>query len=472
MIEIKKINNYKYLIPKSGLMNVDGLIFADENMIESIKKDNAHIQVVNMATLKGIYGMAMAMPDIHYGYGFPIGGVAAFDTEEGIISPGGIGYDINCGVRLLRTDIPTDKLNRKDIENLCNEFYNEIPAGVGRKGKIKISSQEVKKVLAKGARWAVEKGYGKNIDLEYAEENGCMEGADPSVLSERALERGREQIGTLGAGNHFIEIQNVSEIFNKRAAEKYGIEKGQMTIMIHTGSRGLGYQICDDYLKVMRTAVFKYNIKLVDRQLACAPFKSSEGQRYFAAMQCGANYAWANRQCIMHWVRQSIKKIFGTGVNVDLVYDICHNVGKVEEHDGKKLIIHRKGATRAFGPGRKEIPEKYRDIGQPVIIPGTMGTSSYLMRGTEMSMKESFGSTCHGAGRVWSRTKALKTLRGDQVSRDLEDKGITIRARSYKTIAEEAPQAYKDVSEVVEICHRAGLSEKVAKLVPLGVVKG
>ncbi len=468
---IKKISDYKYLIPRSGEMKTEGLIFADDDMIKAIERDNAHTQVANMATLPGIVGRAMAMPDIHYGYGFPIGGVEAFDINEGIISPGGIGYDINCGVRLLKTNLFED-IKKSDIEKLCIEMYKNIPSGVGSKGKIKISSGEVKNVLEKGAKWAVENGFGTAIDLEYTEENGCMKGADSSCISERALERGRQQIGTLGAGNHFLEVQKVTEIFNKDVAENYGIKKGQITVMIHTGSRGLGYQICDDYLKIMRTAVNKYNIKLVDRQLACVPFKSNEGQRYFKAMKCGANYAWANRQCIMHWVRKSIKEVFGGSIKADLVYDVCHNVAKVEEHDGKKLLIHRKGATRSFGPGRKEVPEKYRSVGQPVIVPGTMGTSSYLMRGTQKAMKESFASTCHGAGRVMSRTKALKTVTGDQVTRELEDHGIVIRAKSYKTIAEEAPLVYKDVSKVVEICQGAGLSEKVARMVPLGVIKG
>jgi tRNA-splicing ligase RtcB len=472
MNQLKKLTDYKYLIPKTGEMRTDGIIFADSEMIEAIVRDNAHSQVVNVATLPGIVGNAMAMPDIHYGYGFPIGGVAAFDAEEGVISPGGIGYDINCGVRLLKTSISRNEIDKDIIVQLCEELYRNVPSGVGSKGKIKISSREVGTVLENGAKWAVKNGYGVDADLENAEENGCMEGADSSLVSERALERGREQIGTLGAGNHFLEIQEVADIYDENAADIFGIKKGQIMVMIHTGSRGLGYQICDDYLKVMRTAVSKYKINLIDRQLACAPFKSDEGQRYFKAMKCGANYAWANRQCIMHWVRESLYKILGENTKVDLIYDVCHNVGKLEEHDGRKLIVHRKGATRSFAPGRTEYPEKYRQIGQPVIIPGTMGTSSYLLTGTETAMKESFGSTCHGAGRVWSRTKALKTVRGSQIADSLENRGITIRAKSLKTVAEEAPQAYKDVSKVVDICDKAGLSHKVARMVPIGVVKG
>ncbi|MFC2061077.1 RtcB family protein [Elusimicrobiota bacterium] len=469
---MKKINDYKFLIPKSGDMRVDGVIFADEEMLNIIRKDNAQTQIINVASLPGIIGNSMAMPDIHYGYGFPIGGVAGFDMEEGIISPGGIGYDINCGVRLLKTNISCDDINKKDIDTLNNELYDNVPSGVGSTGKIKISKQEVRKVVENGANWAVNKGYGEKEDLLFIEENGCMAGADPDTMSDRALERGTRQIGTLGAGNHFLEIQEVKEIFDEQAAERYGMKTGQITIMIHTGSRGLGFQICDDYLKVMRTASSKYNIKLVDRQLACAPFKSEEGRKYFSAMKCGANYAWANRQCITQQVREVIQKVLGSEVKVEIVYDVCHNVGKVEEHNGRKLIIHRKGATRSFGPGRDEIPDKYRDIGQPVIVPGTMGTSSYVMKGTTKAMEESFGSTCHGAGRVWSRTRALKTVHGSEIIKDLESRGIAIRAKSLKTIAEEAPQAYKDISKVVEICHGAGLSEKVAKVVPLGVIKG
>lgn len=468
----KKIGDYKFLISKTGEMKVDGLIFASEEMIKDIEKDNAHTQVINVATLPGIVNYSMAMPDIHYGYGFPIGGVAAFDLEEGIISPGGIGYDINCGVRLLQTSLFADDLKKDDVKTLCDLLYNNIPSGVGSTGKIKISKEEVKKVLEKGAKWAVENGYGQEGDLDYIEEDGCMKGADSSCVSERALERGKQQIGTLGAGNHFLEIQKVVQIYNENAAARFGIKKDSITIMIHTGSRGLGYQICDDYLKIMREAVLKYNIKLVDRQLACAPFKSDEGKRYFSAMQCGANYAWANRQCIMHWVRDCIYKNFGKDIIINPIYDVCHNVGKVEEHDGKELLVHRKGATRSFGPGREEVPEKYRDLGQPVIIPGTMGTSSYLLLGTESAMKESFGSTCHGAGRRWSRRQALKSVRGSEVIDKLDEQGIVIIAKSFKTVAEEAPQAYKDISQVIEVCHNAGLSEKVAKLVPLGVIKG
>ncbi|MBN2406991.1 MAG: RtcB family protein [Elusimicrobia bacterium] len=469
---IRKVSDYKYVIERSSGMLVEGLIFADDAMMKSIQEDNAHSQVANVATLRGIYGYSMAMPDIHYGYGFPIGGVAAFDVEEGIISPGGIGYDINCGVRLLRTDVKYGDIDKNDIERLNEELYRNVPSGVGSTGRIRINEREVERVMEKGAGWAVQKGMGEEEDLEFSEESGCMEGALPECVSGRAKERGREQIGTLGAGNHFLEIQKVDTVFDKTAAEKYGIEEGQVTVMIHTGSRGLGYQVCDDYLKVMNRASEKYGILLADRQLACAPFGSDEGRRYFSAMKCAANYAWANRQCIMHWVRKSIRDVLGKEVKVGLVYDVSHNVGKVEDHEGRKLIVHRKGATRAFGPGRGGIPDEYGDTGQPVIVPGTMGTFSYVMKGTEKAMSESFGSTCHGAGRVWSRSRALRSLRGSDVVDRLRMSGISVKAKSLKTVAEEAPDAYKDVSKVVDICHGAGLSEKVARLVPLGVVKG
>jgi len=476
MTVFKKISEYKYLIPQTGRMRTEGLVFASSEMIRKVEEENSYKQVVNMATLPGIVGRAMAMPDIHYGYGFPIGGVAAFDLEEGVISPGGIGYDINCGVRLLTTSLSFDEVSSEEIDKLADRIYNSVPSGVGSSGRLKLEIPELKRVLKEvlkeGAGWAVRNGYGENEDLDHAEEGGCMSGADPLQVSERALERGKNQIGTLGAGNHFIEIQKVEEIFNPEKAAVFGLTKGQVTVMIHTGSRGFGYQVCDDYLKVMRSAVGKYGISLEDMQLVCAPFKSDEAKRYFAAMKCGANYAWANRQLITHWVREEVREIFGQETEINVLYDVCHNVGKVEEHDGKKLIVHRKGATRSFGPERAEIPDKYRETGQPVLIPGTMGTSSYVLAGTDTAMKESFGSTCHGAGRVWSRSRAKKSVRGENIRRELQERGITVKAKSYKTVAEEAPQAYKDVSEVVEICHKAGLSEKVAKVVPIAVVKG
>jgi tRNA-splicing ligase RtcB len=469
---IKKIGDNKYQIKKTGDMNVPGLIFADDTLIKKVIEDKSYEQVANVATLPAIKDFSMAMPDIHYGYGFPIGGVAAFYADEGVISPGGIGYDINCGVRMLRTDIDAVSLDKATIKELAGRLYDEIPAGVGRSGSLSVSVSRLKEVLKKGAAWAVEQGYGDEQDLENIEEGGFMEGADPYCLSQRALQRGKSQLGTLGAGNHFLEIQKISEIYDKDAAGVFGLKEGMLTLMIHTGSRGLGYQVCDDSLKVMQKAVKKYDIKINDRQLACAPFKSDEGQRYFRAMKCAANYAWANRQVITGNAIKVIRDLFSADTKIELIYDVCHNVGKVEKHGGDELIVHRKGATRSFGPSREELPEKFSKTGQPVIVPGTMGTSSYVMKGTDKSLEESFGSTCHGAGRVMSRRKAKGSVNGGELLERLDSRGIILKARSLKTAAEEAPEAYKDVYNVVEVCHRAGLSEKVAKVEPLGVIKG
>ncbi len=467
-----KIDNYKYLIKKTGRMNTDALIFADSKMLKLIKKDNAYRQIINVACLPGIVGKALVMPDIHYGYGFPIGGVAAFDLDKGIISPGGIGYDINCGVRLLATDIESSDIDYRTAEKLCIALYNNIPSGVGSSSEIKLTPQEVNRVLKQGASWAVKKGYGTEEDLNFTEDEGCLPGAFPEYLSSRAVKRGKNQLGTLGSGNHFLEIQEVTDIYDAVAAERYGIKEGMLVIMIHTGSRGLGFQVCDDSIKMMRRASGKYNINLEDPQLASAPFRSKEGQNYFSAMKCAANYAWANRQCITHMVRKITCRILSPKVNINQVYDVCHNVGKVERHGNKNLIVHRKGATRSFGPGREEVPSEYRKTGQPVIVPGTMGTASYLMKGTNRAMKLSFGSTCHGAGRVWSRTRAKKEVRGHQVIKDLKSKNIFVIANKTKTAAEESPAAYKDIVNVVGICHNSGLSEKVARMEPKGVVKG
>ncbi len=472
MTEIKKQGKYEYIITKRGNMLTDAVIFASENMLRHILSDKAHLQIINVAALKGIVGPAVVMPDIHYGYGFPIGGVAAFSTEEGIISPGGIGYDINCGVRLMRLNINFSDISSRDIEQFLSLMYNKIPSGVGGQGTLKLGRKNIEGVLTEGGCWAVKEGYGLDSDTENTEEGGCLEGADPAEVSQRAKERGLTQLGTLGAGNHFLEIQHVSEIYDEQSSSDYGIRRGQMTVMIHSGSRGLGFQVCEDYLKVMRSASARYGIKLQDRQLACAPLRSPEGNKYFKAMQCAANYAWANRQVMAHRVRLCAKAVFGSSTSVDQVYDVCHNVGKIEKQKGRELLVHRKGATRAFGPGRKEIPERYRRAGQPVIVPGTMGTSSFLMKGTEKAMDMSFGSTAHGAGRMWSRSQALRNLRGGAVKKELDDKGIFLMAKSFKTVAEEAPQAYKDISEVVQVCHGAGLSGKVARLLPVAVMKG
>ncbi len=482
---LNKIGEYRYEIPKTyrGIngnlkMRVPALIYASEEMLPAIRKDNAPKQAANVATLPGIVGRSLAMPDIHWGYGFPIGGVAATDAEEGVISPGGVGFDINCGVRLVRTNLKIGDLDRNKIRQLVDELFKNIPSGVGSQAKVRLNRAQLDDVLQMGARWAVENGYGWEEDLEYLEENGCMEIADASYVSEKAKERGKSQVGSLGAGNHFLEIQRVAEIFDENAAKIYGVEKDQIVVMIHTGSRGCGHQICSDYLRVLEQAVRKYNISLPDRQLACAPVKSKEGESYFKAMACAANFAWANRQMIVHWVRQSFENVLGRDaeeLGMHIVYDVCHNIAKVEEHvvDGKKMLlyVHRKGATRSFGPGRKEIPKKYQQVGQPVLIPGDMGTESYLLRGTNES-EEAFGSTCHGAGRVMSRHQAKRRWNGREIARMLEQRGIYAHPASWSVMAEESPDAYKDVSQVVNVTHGAGLSLKVAKMVPLGVVKG
>lgn len=479
--EFIKVDNNRFRIPKTYKpgMRTDGLIYASEEMIEKIKQDQAPEQIANVATLPGIVGYAMAMPDIHWGYGFPIGGVAAFDTEKGIISPGGVGYDINCGVRLLRTDLTHNDIKNR-IQELVRSLFNNIPSGVGSKGKIRIDEREVKEVLKNGAQWAVKKGYGWKEDIEKIEENGALKGANPDRVSRRALERGRPQLGTLGAGNHFLEIQIVEDIYDRASAKILGIDDvGQITIMIHTGSRGLGYQVCDDNVKVLGKVTRKYGIDIPDRQLACAPINSPEGKSYFEQMACAANYAWANRQCIMHWVRESFEKILGKKakeLGMHLIYDVAHNIAKFEEHkvsgEMKNLCVHRKGATRAFAAGHKDIPSVYKNIGQPVLIPGDMGTHSYLLLGTEKAMQETFGSTCHGAGRVMSRTKAMQLTKGRRIDKELADKGIYVLSASGEVLRQEVPEAYKDIDMVVDAVHNAGISRKVARMRPIGVVKG
>jgi len=429
--------------------------------------------------LAGIVGKAMAMPEIHWGYGFPIGGVAATDAENGVISPGGVGFDINCGVRLVRTNLNLDDLDKWKIKNLVDEIFKNVPSGLGSKAKIRLNTRELDDVLKLGAHWGVEHGYGWDEDVEFLEEKGCLEYADLSVVSGKAKQRGASQLGSLGAGNHFIELQKVEEIFEPEIAKIFGItNKEQIVVMIHTGSRGFGHQVCTDHLRVLEQAVRKYNIWLPDRQLACAPVNSPEGQNYFKAMACAANFAWCNRQMIVHWVRESFEKILGSSakdLEMRIVYDVCHNIAKLEEHetDGKKrkVYVHRKGATRSFGPGKKEIPLKYRDVGQPVLIPGDMGTESYLLHGTKKA-EETFGSTCHGAGRVLSRHQALRQWSGEDIVRQLKSRGIYVHPASFKVAAEEAPGSYKNIRHVVDITHKAGISHKVVKFNPLGVVKG
>jgi len=479
--QFEKIDDFRYKIPrthKSG-MRTDGIIYAAPEMLGQISSDEAPEQVANVACLPGIVGNSLAMPDIHWGYGFPIGGVAAFDVKEGVISPGGVGYDINCGVRLLRTDLKRAEVQAR-IKELVSSIFTNVPSGVGSTGKIRIDDREVKKVLVEGSAWAIRKGFGWSEDIERIEEHGALAGAEPDRLSKRALERGRPQLGTLGAGNHFLEIQAVDEIYEPEAACALGIEAiDQVTVMIHTGSRGLGYQVCDDNVKTLGQAVGKYNISVPDRQLACAPIESPEGRAYFAQMACAANYAWANRQCIMHWIRESFEQIFkkkAEALGLRLVYDVAHNIAKFEEHSvggfTRRLCVHRKGATRAFAAGHQDLPESYRKIGQPVLIPGDMGTHSYLLLGTERAMTETFGSTCHGAGRVMSRTKALEITRGRQIDEELRQQGITVMAASAEVLREEVPDAYKDIDQVVNAVHNAGISRKICRMRPMGVVKG
>ena len=478
---LKKLDDYRWEIPKGykAGMNVPGLLYADEGMLEHIREDQTPEQVANVACLPGISGRSLAMPDIHWGYGFPIGGVAATRIEDGVISPGGVGYDINCGVRLLRTNLMEEEAIPK-IEELVSALYRAVPSGVGSEGKLRLDQREIDKVLLQGARWAVGRGYGEARDLEVTEENGSMSGSDPQCVSTKAKQRGGPQLGTLGAGNHFLEVQVVEEIYEPAIASAMGIESiGQVLLLIHTGSRGLGHQVCTDHLVAMGTAVQKYGIRLPDRQLACAPVKSPEGKEYFAAMVCAANYAWANRQCITHWARESFIRVFGKGLHqlgLEMIYDVAHNIAKMEEYqvEGKRLslCIHRKGATRAFPAGHREVPAIYAEIGQPVLIPGDMGRYSYVLVGTERAMEDTFGSTCHGAGRVKSRSAAKRSLRGADVVRGLAARGITVKSGSMSSLAEEASEAYKDVAAVVEVTHRAGISRKVAKARPLGVIKG
>jgi len=482
-IPVKKISDYKWEVPKGAVpgMKVHGLIYADDRLMKDIARDKSIRQVANGATLPGIVGASLAMPDMHFGYGLPIGGVVATDVDrDGIISPGGTGYDINCGVRMAVTDLTRKDLDRKDrLQKLVDTLFSRVPTGVGSKGPIKLSRRDMDRVLTRGAGWAVENGLGEEEDLHHTEEQGCMEGADPRAVSDRALTRGAPQQGTLGSGNHFIEVQYVEEVFHPAAAAAFGVREGQITVMIHSGSRGLGHQVCTDSLEVMNRAVRSYGIELPDQQLACAPFHSPEGQEYWKAMKCAANYAWANRQCLMHWVREALQDFFRispSDLGFHLVYDVAHNIVKLEEHevDGKtvRLAVHRKGATRAFPPGHREVPPAYRPHGQPVIIPGDMGTSSYLLRGTEGGMKETFGSSCHGAGRVLSRNAAIKAARGRVIRKELEDRGIYARATGKTSLMEEMPEAYKDVSAVVEVVHQAGIARKVAKMRPLCVIKG
>ncbi len=478
---LEKIDEYRWRIPKSykAGMRVPGIIYADEDMVKQIQEEQALEQVANVAFLPGIVDYSLAMPDIHWGYGFPIGGVAAMKVDDGVVSPGGVGFDINCGVRLLRTNLTQEEVRPK-IKELIDSLYNSVPSGVGSRGKIRLRAGEIDKVLVKGSRWAVNNGYGRPEDLEATEERGEMSRADPTKVSRRAKERGMPQLGTLGSGNHFLEVAIVDNIYEPDIANNMGINQiGQVMLYIHCGSRGLGHQVADDYIKEMVRAIAKYGIELPDRQLACSPVKSPEGQAYLAAMSCAANYAWANRQCITHWVRESFCRVLKKreeDAGLELIYDVTHNIAKIEEHEvgGQKqtLCVHRKGATRAFPAGHPDVPKKYSQIGQPVLIPGDMGRVSYVLVGTEQAMKETFGSTCHGAGRVQSRAAAKRQLRGIDVLETLRARGITVRTGSLPGLAEEASEAYKDVTSVVGIAHHAGISKIVARTKPVGVIKG
>ena len=475
---LKQIDEYRWEVPQTGGMRVPGRVYTSGRMLALLEKEQALAQVANVAHLPGIVRASMGMPDIHWGYGFPIGGVAAFDARDGVVSPGGVGYDINCGVRLVSTALE-EKDVRPKLRELVEALFRAVPSGVGSTGSVKLSEKDQKRVLKKGSRWAVENGYGEERDVHFTEDYGCMESADPAAVTDRAMGRGKKQLGTLGSGNHFLEIQMVEEIFDEEAARAFGLYEGQATVMLHSGSRGLGYQVCDDFLALMRKASSTANIELPDKQLACAPLSSDAADRYLKGMAAAANYAWANRQVLMHHARAVFEQVFRAGPNdlrMDLVYDVCHNIAKMETHevDGKKmrLCVHRKGATRAFGPGRPELNDAYRSTGQPILIPGDMGTASYVLKGTQKAMEETFGSTCHGAGRVLSRKAALKASKGRSIARELEDKGILARWTGRSTMAEEMPEAYKDVSEVVDVVHGAGISLKVARLRPMGVVKG
>lgn len=478
--EMRQIAECVWEVPRTGAMRVPGRIYADEKLMAHIRKERAVEQVANVAHLPGIVRCSLAMPDIHWGYGFPIGGVAATDPDEGgVISPGGVGYDINCGVRLVATSIAHRDVGDR-VRDLVRALFHDVPSGLGSHGAIgKLKKRELETVMVGGAGWAVKRGFGTDADLERTEEGGRLPLADPANVGSRAVERGLDQVGTLGSGNHFMEIDVVDEIYERRAADTFGLEAGMVAIQIHSGSRGFGYQICDDYLDVMQKAVSKYSIALPDRQLACAPVRSPEGERYLSAMACAANYAWANRQVMMALAKRAFAEVLGaseSGLGLRLVYDVCHNIAKLERHDvagvEKLLCVHRKGATRAFPADHPDVPPAYRAIGQPVLVPGDMGTHSFVCVGTPATMRETFGSTCHGAGRVMSRSKAKKVARGRRIDEELSRRGIVVMATGKATLAEEMPSAYKDVADVVGVMERAGIARPVARLTPLGVVKG
>ena len=459
-------------------MKVPVTIYADEVLMKKMMTDRTIKQAINVATLPGILQHAVVLPDGHEGYGFPVGGVAAMDADEGMISPGGVGYDINCGVRLLRTNL-TEEQVRPKLGELVNDLFKSIPSGVGSKGAVRLNQSELDEVLVKGVNWAIEHGYGVSDDANVCEENGQIANADPNKVSDKARKRGAPQLGSLGSGNHFLEVQRVEEIHDEEAAKRMGIKKGSVTVLIHCGSRGFGHQVCSDYLRISEQVQEKYNIHLADRELACVPNNSEEGESYRAAMFAALNFAWSNRQMITHWTRKSFERVFGqteSDLDMKLVYDVAHNIAKIENHkiDGKnrRVVVHRKGATRAFPANLEEVPLKYRDLGQPVLVPGSMGTGSWILLGKENSMSKSFGSTAHGAGRMMSRSKARRDFTEEQVKKSLHDKGIFIKSLTRDGVVEETPEAYKNVDSVVNVSHELGIATKVAKLVPIGVIKG
>jgi tRNA-splicing ligase RtcB len=479
MATVERIDSHKWRLPPHGGMRVPGIVFASEAMMADLRHDKSLEQVANVAHLPGILEASIAMPDIHWGYGFPIGGVAAMDAEEGVVSPGGVGYDINCGVRLLTSRLAAADLAPR-LPAVVDRLFARIPTGVGAgRRDLSLGRRQLDGVLARGAAWAVEHGLGERRDLEALEEGGALPGADPAAVSERAAERGRDQLGTLGSGNHFAEIQVVSEIYDAKAASAFGLAAGRVTVMIHSGSRGLGHQVCTEHLKVMVAAAQHYGIRLPDRQLCCAPLGSPEGRRYLGAMAAAANFAFANRQVMTHWARESFAEALGLAVaelGMEVVYDVCHNIAKFETFAtaaGRvRACVHRKGATRAYPAGHPQVPARYRAVGQPVLVPGDMGRYSYVLVGGDRALGESFGSACHGAGRRLSRKAAKQAARGRSLLAEMEERGVVVRAAGMATVAEEMPEAYKDVADVVEVVHRAGLARKVARLRPLGVVKG
>jgi tRNA-splicing ligase RtcB len=476
--QLKKLDACRYLIPKGTKpgMRTDALIYADEKLLRQILNDLSLEQAINVAFLPGIVGRSLAMPDIHQGYGFPIGGVAATDMRHGVVSPGGVGFDINCGVRLLSTVLEREQVAPR-IHDLVNQLFRDVPCGTGRRGEIQISPDGMDDVLTQGARWVVEdRGLGEPEDLEHCESGGTLPGANPRKVSQRARQRGASQIGSLGSGNHFLEIQYVEQIFDREAAEALGLREGQVVVLIHTGSRGFGHQVCTDYLKEMGAAMLKYEIDLPDRQLACVPINSPEGKSYLGAMACAANFAWANRQSITHFTRQAVRRLFGGDTEVRVVYDVAHNIAKRERYrvngDEREVLVHRKGATRAFPPGHPEVPAAYRKVGQPVLIPGSMGTASWVLVGAQKAMEETFGTVCHGAGRQMSRTQARKSEAARNAKQRLAEQGIYVKSETREGITEEIPEAYKNVDDVIEVVHQAGISKKVARLRPMGVLKG